>query len=69
MDAAELQKHNSSGSCWILIDGHIYDVTGFLSEHPGGQAIILKYAGNDASDAFHQVHASNVLEEYIPPGK
>jgi hypothetical protein len=36
-------------SCWVIIKGEVYDVTNFLDHHPGGAAIILKYAGKDAT--------------------
>ena len=32
----------------ITIDGRLYDVSDFVSGHPGGP-IILKYLGRDAS--------------------
>ena len=43
---AEVAQHNSRKSCWILLDSKVYDVTSFLSKHPGGAAIILKQAGS-----------------------
>lgn len=48
----ELAKHNSSRSCWLLISGKIYDVTTFLTQHPGGAREILKNCGTDATVAF-----------------
>lgn len=65
VDGAEVAKHNSKKSCWIVrcpihihlsqmltgnptlqvLDSKVYDVTNFLSKHPGGAAIILKNAG------------------------
>mmetsp|Transcript_42859 Transcript_42859/g.100517 ORF Transcript_42859/g.100517 Transcript_42859/m.100517 type:complete len:983 (-) Transcript_42859:73-3021(-) len=40
---------------WIEIDGIAYDVTKFLDSHPGGKAVLKKYAGQDASAAFHKI--------------
>lgn len=45
----EVSKHNSRDDCWVIVHGEAYDVTEFLPEHPGGPAIILKYAGKDAT--------------------
>lgn len=28
IDAAELSRHNSKSSCWIVIHGQVWDVTG-----------------------------------------
>jgi len=56
---AEVAKHNTASDCWIIVDGKVYDVTSWVSKHPGGDAIILAYGGMDATDvydAFHDVH-------------
>lgn len=45
MDASELSNHRTKESCWIVIDRNVYDVTSFIDIHPGGPALILKYAG------------------------
>jgi L-lactate dehydrogenase (cytochrome) len=42
---AEVAKHNSKDSCWIVLDSNVYDITSFLTQHPGGAAILLKQAG------------------------
>ena len=49
----EIFKHNSEDDCWLLIDGKVYDVTEFISEHPGGKAI-LEGCGKEASTLYNQ---------------
>ena len=51
---SEVQRHASGESVWIVIDGDVYDVTGWLAEHPGGAERLLAWAGKDASAAFHE---------------
>ncbi|KAI8586197.1 cytochrome b2 [Geranomyces variabilis] len=63
----ELQRHNSKDSCWLLIHGKVYDLTSFLSEHPGGQRIILNQAGRDATAAFAEVHSEDVIARTLSP--
>jgi L-lactate dehydrogenase (cytochrome) len=46
---SEVQKHTSKDSCWVIIEGQVYDVTSFLSKHPGGAKVILKNAGRDVT--------------------
>jgi predicted heme/steroid binding protein len=60
-------KHNTSASCWMVIDGGVYDVTDFLNAHPGGSQALVNEAGGDVSDVFwagdttyHQRDASSV---------
>jgi cytochrome b involved in lipid metabolism len=46
-------RHNTANDCWIRINGKVYDVTGFLTEHPGGAETILpSCGGSDATEAF-----------------
>lgn len=52
LSSAELYKHNSGKSCWLLISGKIYDVTTFLNQHPGGASTILPTCGTDATVAY-----------------
>ena len=33
---AEIAAHNSPSDCWVVIHGQVYDVTEFLTRHPGG---------------------------------
>lgn len=34
----ELNKHNSKTDCWIAVHSKVWDITDFVSEHPGGPA-------------------------------
>ncbi|KKA28915.1 hypothetical protein TD95_002494 [Thielaviopsis punctulata] len=69
LNGAEVAKHNTAESCWVVIHGKVYDVTEFLDDHPGGKNIILKYAGRDASEEFDPVHPSDTLDRYLPKDK
>jgi isopentenyl diphosphate isomerase/L-lactate dehydrogenase-like FMN-dependent dehydrogenase/predicted heme/steroid binding protein len=62
-----VQFHRVEGDCWIAIHGNVYNVTTFLSSHPGGKAIILRHAGTDATEAFADVHPKELLQEYLTP--
>jgi L-lactate dehydrogenase (cytochrome) len=43
----------------------VYDVTDFIDSHPGGPALVLKYGGKDATEAFEPIHASDTLQRYL----
>jgi alkylation response protein AidB-like acyl-CoA dehydrogenase len=61
----DVEKHNTEKDCWMSILGKVYDVTPFLSEHPGGKKILLKFAGKDATKEFSQFHQVNaVIQKY-----
>ncbi|KAJ9160918.1 Cytochrome b2 [Coniochaeta hoffmannii] len=69
LTGVEVAKHNSSSDCWVIVHGRAYDVTEFLPEHPGGQKIILKYAGKDATEEFDPIHPPDTLEKYLDKSK
>jgi L-lactate dehydrogenase (cytochrome) len=57
----EVAKHNTPEDCWCVINSHAYNLTDFLEEHPGGESIIIKYAGRDASKVFNQLHPRDIV--------
>lgn len=52
LNQSEISKHNQSQDCWIIIENKVYDVTKFLSRHPGGSGFISPYCGQDATTPF-----------------
>ena len=41
----EVRQHDSAESCWVVIDGSVYDVTSFQHIHPGSRVPLLQHAG------------------------
>jgi len=69
LSGKEVAQHNSRDSCWIIVHGHVYDVTEFLDDHPGGSKIILKYAGKDATEEYDPIHPPDAITTNLPPEK
>jgi len=63
----EVNKHNSEGDLWVIIEGSVYDLTAFLPDHPGGKKAIMLFAGKDATEEFNMLHPPNVLKKYLSP--
>lgn len=36
LSVQQIAAHNSIKDCWIVVDGQVWDITDFVSEHPGG---------------------------------
>jgi nitrate reductase (NAD(P)H) len=65
---SEVKKHNNSDSAWIIVDGHVYDCTHYLKDHPGGVDSILINAGTNCTEEFEAIHpdkAKKMLEDYL----
>ncbi|KAJ4473042.1 FMN-dependent dehydrogenase-domain-containing protein, partial [Lentinula aciculospora] len=56
-------------SCWVIINNEVYDVTEFLSKHPGGPSILLKYAGRDATSAYEPIHSRDAIQKNLSPSQ
>ena len=49
-------KHATSGDCWSIVNGNVYDLTQWISVHPGGTGPIESMCGVDATTAFTNQH-------------
>lgn len=52
----QVAEHNSAASCYTAINGSVYDLTPFITQHPGGRAAILSLCGVDGTSAFEAQH-------------
>lgn len=64
-DYAEVARHNTAESCWVILYGNVYDVTRFIPKHPGGSKVILQLAGTDATEEYDPIHPPGILEENL----
>jgi len=67
----EVAKHNTKDDCWMIIKGHVYDVTAYFAYHPGGERALLKFAGKDGTEnvQFHSSKMMELLNNYFYVGK
>ena len=70
--AEDVADHAEPSSCWVSRAGKVYDVTSFLRDHPGGDDLILQYAGKDVEEVMrdkleheHSDSAYSMLDEYV----
>ncbi|XP_034948422.1 cytochrome b5-like isoform X2 [Chelonus insularis] len=65
----EVAKHTNSDNLWFIIHNNVYDITGFLKEHPGGEEVLYEQAGLDATEAFENVGHSSDARQMMEPYK
>ena len=66
----EVMKHDSSTSCWSIIYGNVFNLTKWITKHPGGADKIRAICGKDGTNSFERQHtgdggASNQLSAYF----
>eukprot|EP00026_Physarum_polycephalum_P017320 Phypoly_transcript_18513.p1 GENE.Phypoly_transcript_18513~~Phypoly_transcript_18513.p1 ORF type:complete len:195 (+),score=35.72 Phypoly_transcript_18513:82-666(+) len=61
----ELAKHATKEDCWVAIRGKVYNVTPYLSFHPGGEPELMRGAGKDATRLFDAKHAWVNAESFL----
>jgi len=67
--SAQIASHNSGSSCWGVVSKSVYDLTSYVSSHPGGASAISALCGKDATAAFSGQHGgqsspTNVLASF-----
>ena len=63
---AEVAKRSTPDEAWIIIDERVYNITNFISKHPGGELVLLNMAGKDCTDAFANYHSASVYTKWLP---
>ncbi|KAK7419240.1 hypothetical protein QQX98_003392 [Neonectria punicea] len=59
----DVSKQSTDKGGLIVIDKVVYDITDYMSKHPGGDDILIEVLGQDASEGFHEVgHSAEAIE-------
>jgi cytochrome b involved in lipid metabolism len=65
---AMVATHNTKASCWSIINSNVYDLTDYVSRHPGGSQSIAGICGKDGTSAFTGQHGGSSKPEAILSG-
>jgi cytochrome b involved in lipid metabolism len=65
----DVAKHATESDCWSVVNGVVYDLTSYVSSHPGGPSAISNICGKDATQVFSRQHGgdpspTNILESF-----
>ena len=55
----EVKKHDSSTSCWSIVYGNVFDLTKWITKHPGGAEKIRAICGKDGTTSFEKQHTGD----------
>ena len=52
----EVKKHDSGTSCWSIVFDNVFDLTKWITKHPGGAEKIRAICGKDGTSSFQRQH-------------
>lgn len=56
---AEVAAKNTVSNCWTIVGNKVYDLTQWISRHPGGSGSISSLCGIDGTSRFRNQHGSS----------
>lgn len=66
---AEIKRHNTESSAWIIAGENVYDVTDYVEHHPGGKYSIMKKVGGAVDCAqdmkFHSKSGQRYWDRFL----
>ena len=66
LNRQQVAQHLTENDCLVIINSHVYDVTAFVENHPGGR-YILDAAGKDATAVFYSTHPDHAYRHLEKP--
>ena len=64
--AKAVSEHNRLSDAWVIYGEKVFDITKFLSLHPGGEEITLEHLGKDVTDVLNSeilhAHSANAIQ-------
>lgn len=57
--STEIATHAVETDCWASVDENVYDLTSWVSRHPGGSKAIISLCGTDATARFEGKHGGS----------
>ena len=64
---AEIQRHTTIDSCWVVMGNKVYDITNLLDIHSGESNMLLKEAGMDVTlnYKYHSKKSKKKWKDYL----
>jgi cytochrome b involved in lipid metabolism len=56
---AQVMTHSTASDCYTIVGTNVYDVTSWITKHPGGKDAILGLCGKDGTEQFSLQHGTS----------
>lgn len=58
LNAQEVSRHYQSNDCYLIVKNKVYDVSTYISKHPGGRRNITDNCGHEVTGLFASIHSN-----------
>jgi cytochrome b involved in lipid metabolism len=58
----DVAQHASPSDCYLSINGGVYDVSSYISYHPGGRRMITSRCGTEVTNIFARIHSNRAWD-------
>ena len=70
VSVSELAQHSSETDCWVVYQEKVYDLTSWLTKHPGGVGAISSYCGTQGFEqTFINKHGNSKASLFLNVAK
>jgi cytochrome b involved in lipid metabolism len=59
LSMATVAQRNTPANCWAVVSNQVYNLTAYITAHPGGAVNITNLCGTDATAAFANEHGQS----------
>jgi len=62
MTMVNVSKHNTKNDCYLVVNDNIYDVSSYISKHPGGSRSVTSLCGGEVTGVFASIHSNRAWD-------
>lgn len=58
----DVSNHNTRKDCYLIISGNVYNISSYISYHPGGSKTIVSRCGKEVTSIFAKIHSNRAWD-------
>lgn len=58
----QVRMHSTKNDCYLVVKNNVYDVSSYISSHPGGKQNITTRCGTEVTGIFAQIHSNKAWD-------
>jgi len=59
---SQAKQHSTRKDCYLIVKNNVYNVSSYISSHPGGKRNITSRCGTEVTGIFAQIHSNRAWD-------